>query len=223
MLASGEMMAQRFCSREFSKGPDGHVVRSSMLGSLLQYLARPALAAAVMLAGAAGPTWAATACKPVSGMNASIDKFIDEIQAFQTGAGQGTLPIADALFGFERIDPTDQRNLGERTPIMVKRQDEQEGIFVNQGPKPISIAGNFADSTTYFDIPQLVSGSYISTPDSLTLIYDPAHAVKVGQDFLGMKISKTINHTVITRNQLLYFFDSNSGDEPDRCYTLVGN
>jgi hypothetical protein len=218
MLASGEMMAQRFCS-----GKNSGVTWPGSGRNAVRRIACHALAATVMLAGAASSASAGTTCKPVSGMNASIDKFIDEIQAFQTGAGQGTLPISDALFGFERIDPSDQRNLGERTPIMVKRQDEQEGVFVNQGPKQISITGNFADATTYFDIPQLVTGSYISTPDSLTLIYDPAHAVKVGEDFLGMKFSKTINHTIITRNQLLYFFDSNSGDEPDRCYTLVGN
>jgi hypothetical protein len=171
----------------------------------------------------AGAALADEGCKPVTGMTASIDKFIDEIQAFQTSAGQGNLPITDALFGFENIDPVDQQNLGARSPIKVMPQDSQEGVFVNQGPKQISITGNFANTTTFFDIPELVTGSYISTPDSLTLIYDPQHAVKVGETVLGMKFSKTINHTVITRTQLAYYFDANNGGEPDRCYTLVGN
>ena len=62
-----------------------------------------------------------------------------------------------------------------------------------------------------------------STPDSLTLIYDPDHAVKVGENFLGMKVARTLNHAVITRSTVSYFFDSNTGSKPDRCYTLVDN
>ena len=164
----------------------------------------------------------ADGCKLAPGMAASIDKFIDEVHQLQL-AGQGSLPVADALFGFEKISADGLRDLNARQPIQVTRRDEDNGIFRNVGPKPVIINGSFAKSSTFFDIPPLVTGSYISTPDSLTLIYDPDHAVKVGQTFLGMKISRTINHTVITRQRLSYFFDTNTGDTPDRCYQLVAN
>ena len=168
------------------------------------------------------PAVAQPRCEPLTGAAASVDKFIAEVHAMQL-SGSGNLPVRDALFGFQDLNAADQQDLGARAPIKVVPQDEDAGIFVNSGPKPVSITGSFADSTTYFDIPELVSGSYISTPDSLTLIYDPQHAVKVGQEFLGIKISKTINHTIITRDSVAYFFDTNSGGKPDRCYTLTKN
>src|SRR5260221_3569875 len=133
-------MAQRVCSRS-------HSVRTWTGWRRLDVRA---VVAALLLAGRASilPITVAQAeapCKPVTGMTASIDKFIDEVQALQT-AGQGTLPITDALFGFDNIAPAAQRDLGARMPILVKRQDEQAGVFVNQGPKQISIAGSFADT-----------------------------------------------------------------------------
>ncbi|HEX9448128.1 MAG TPA: hypothetical protein VF920_09110, partial [Dongiaceae bacterium] len=91
----------------------------------------------------------------------------------------------------------------------------------NRGPKRITVNGMFAARPTFFQIPKLVSGHYVSTRDSLTLIYDDGHAVKVGETFLGMKFSKVVNHTVITRTRLSYFFESNDGDTPDRCYDLT--
>ncbi|HVJ42311.1 MAG TPA: hypothetical protein VM639_12480 [Dongiaceae bacterium] len=180
------------------------------------------IAAGVVVADlglAASPAEAAT-CKRLSGIAPSIDRFIDKVYALQL-AGRGTLPVTDALFGFRHLDADGLRNLDQRQPIEITRQDEDDGVFINKGPKPLVVTGSFAQSETFFDIPELVKGSYVSTPDSLTLTYDPDHAVKVGQSFLGMKFSHTINHTVITRHSLAYFFDDNSSSEPDRCYVLV--
>lgn len=173
-------------------------------------------ASCALIAGAAD----AASCKQIPGIAASVDRFIDKVYALQL-SGSGTLPISDALFGFQHLDAEALRDLGQRQPIEVMRQDEDDGVFVNQGPAPIILTGKFAQHETFFDIPALVKGSYVSTPDSLTLTYDPDHAVKVGQSFLGMKFSHTINHTVITRHSLAYFFDQNSTGEPDRCYLLV--
>lgn len=184
------------------------------------------LAVIGMIAGAtmAGTTAAEAGdgCKRVTGMKPSIDKFIDEVYQMQQ-SGQGTLPVTDALFGFRQISADGLRDLDAREPIRVVPQHDRNGIFLNQGPKPVVINGNFAEASAFFDIPPLVTGSYVSTPDSLVLTYDPQHAVKVGQTFLGMKFSRTINHTVITRRRLSYFFDSNTDGKPDRCYQLVDN
>jgi hypothetical protein len=159
-------------------------------------------------------------CLPAPGINASIDKFIDDVQAVQQ-SGQGTLPVADALFGVTDINANDQQALAGREPIKLTRQESVRGSFTNRGPKRITVNGIFATRPTFFQIPKLVSGRYISTKDSLTLIYDDGHAVKVGERFLGMSFSKIVNHTVITRTKLSYFFESNSGDTPDRCYDLT--
>lgn len=161
----------------------------------------------------------AATCMRISGIAPSIDRFIDKVYALQL-AGRGTLPVTDALFGFRQLDPDGLRKLDQRQPIEVTRQDQDDGVFINKGPKPVVITGSFAQAETFFAIPELVKGSYVSTPDSLTLTYDPDHAVQVGQSFLGMKFSHTINHTVITRHSLAYFFDDNNGGEPDRCYLL---
>jgi hypothetical protein len=223
------------CDRPRSTTGGGNIVRPVVAFSVV--LPRPTVArlsaalagfAITLLAvtGSAAPA-KADGCKRAPGMAASIDKFIDEVYRMQV-SGQGSLPVADALFGIDKINAEDLRDLNAREPIRVTRaeetgDDEANGVFRNAGPKSVVINGNFAKSSTFFDIPPLVSGSYISTPDSLTLIYDPDHAVKVGQTFLGMKFSRTINHTVITRRQLSYFFDANRDGAPDRCYQLVDN
>jgi hypothetical protein len=159
-------------------------------------------------------------CLQAPGINASIDKFIDDVQAVQQ-VGQGELPVTDALFGVTDINAADQQALATREQIKLTRGQPTDGTFVNRGPKRITVNGIFATRPTFFQIPKLVSGHYVSTPDSLTLIYDQGHAVKVGETFLGMKFSKLVNHTVITRSRLSYFFESNSGDTPDRCYDLT--
>jgi hypothetical protein len=185
-------------------------------------MAAASLAATTLGATIGAPAAAAASCKQIPGIAAAVDRFIDKVHALQL-TGRGTLPVTDALFGFQHIDPKGLRDLDQRQPIEVTRQDTDDGTFINRGPQPVIVTGKFAQNETFFDIPALVKGSYVSTPDSLVLTYDPAYAVKVGQSFLGMKFSHTINHTVITRRSLAYFFDQNTSDEPDRCYELVDN
>ena len=185
-------------------------------------MAVASLAATTIGATIGAPVAEAASCKQIPGIAAAVDHFIDKVYALQL-SGRGTLPVTDALFGFQHIDAQGLRDLDRRQPIEVTRQDTDDGVFVNRGPQPLILTGKFAQSETFFDIPAVIKGSYVSTPDSLVLTYDPDHAVKVGQSFLGMKFSHTINHTVITRHSLAYFFDQNTGDEPDRCYELVEN
>lgn len=183
-------------------------------------MAVASLAATTIGAAIGVPAAEAGSCKQIPGITAAVDRFIDKVYALQL-SGRGTLPVTDALFGFQHIDAESLHALDARQPIEVMRQDADDGVFVNRGPQPLILTGKFAQSETFFDIPALIKGSYVSTPDSLVLTYDPDHAVRVGQSFLGMKFSHTINHTVITRHSLAYFFDQNTGDQPDRCYELV--
>jgi hypothetical protein len=207
--------------RHAIKQAERHAIKQRVAASASTALASMALIGLGILAGTTAAE-AGDGCKPVTGMAASIDKFIDEVYQLQQ-SGQGTLPVADALFGFEHIEPADLRALDAREPIQVMPQHDKNGVFLNRGPNSVVINGKFAKADAFFDIPPLVTGSYVSTQDSLVLTYDPAHAVKVGQTFLGMTFSRTINHTVITRRKLSYFFDSNTDGKPDRCYQLVDN
>ncbi|HVI88021.1 MAG TPA: hypothetical protein VM659_06950 [Dongiaceae bacterium] len=194
------------------------VTRGCRFRRRIGHIAAASLAASVIGA----PVAKAESCKQIAGISAAVDRFIDKVYALQL-SGRGTLPVTDALFGFQHIDAKSLGELDQRQPIEVTRQDQEDGTFVNRGPAPMTLTGKFAQSETFFAIPAMIRGNYVSTPDSLTLTYDPAHAVKVGQSFLGMKFSHTINHTVITRHSLAYFFDENSSDEPDRCYVLVNS
>jgi len=203
--ASGEWMRHRVTQGRHLRRRIGHIVVASV-------------AATVIGAQVAE----AESCKQIAGISAAVDRFIDKVHAVEL-AGRGTLPVTDALFGFQHIDAKSLNALDRRQPIEVTRQEESDGIFVNRGPEPMIITGQFGQKETFFAIPALIKGSYVSTPDSLVLTYDPEHAVEVGQSFLGMKFSHTINHTVITRHSLAYFFDANTSDEPDRCYVLVDN
>src|SRR6185369_5841392 len=108
-----------------------------------------------------------------------------------------------------------------RPPVQIAPQGDRGGSFTNRGPKHLHIDGVFAGRATFFDIPKMVAGTYAVTADSVTLTYDPAHAVRVGETFLGVRFSKTINHSVVTRQRLDYYFDSNSSGPPDRCYNLT--
>ena len=174
---------------------------------------------ALLLIGVAMPA-RADDCLPAPGVSVAAGQFIETVGNLQR-QGSGTLPIGAALFGFQGISDANQQALAQRPPVQVTKQSDQGGSFANRGPKHLHIDGVFAGRATFFDIPKAVAGSYAVTAESVTLTYDPAHAVKVGETFLGVKFSKTINHSVVTRQRLDYYFDSNASGPPDRCYDLT--
>jgi hypothetical protein len=159
-------------------------------------------------------------CIAVAGIGPSIEKFLSEIDEAQA-AGHGTLPFGDVLFGITGIDAHDQEALAKRAQVQVTKRDSSGGDYESRGPKRITVEGVFAGRDTLFRIPKLVLGRYMLSEEGVTLIYDPAHTIQVGESILGVKFFKTMNHTVITRAKLSYFFDSNDGDDPDRCYRVV--
>lgn len=159
-------------------------------------------------------------CIAVADIESSIEKFLDEVDSAQA-AGQGALPFGDVLFGITEIDANDQQAIGERAPVQMTKRDPNGGDYESRGPKRITVEGVFAKRDTLFRIPKLVLGRYALSDQGVTLIYDPAHTIEVGERVLGIRFFKTVNHTVITRTKLSYFFDSNDGDDPDRCYQVV--
>jgi hypothetical protein len=160
-------------------------------------------------------------CIPVADIGPSIDRFLGEINAVQA-AGQGALPFGDVLFGITGIDAHDQQAIADRPQVqMTRQQGTPGGDYQSRGPKRLTVEGVFAGRDTIFRVPKLVIGRYALSGDGVTLIYDPAHTIQVGESILGVKFFKTVNHTVITRTRLSYFFDTNDGDIPDRCYQVV--
>jgi hypothetical protein len=159
-------------------------------------------------------------CIPVADIGPSIEKFLGEVHAAQA-AGAGALPFGDVLFGITGIDAHDQQSIANRGPVEVTKRDANGGDYESRGPKRMTVEGVFAERNTLFRIPKLVLGRYALSDEGVILIYDPAHTIEVGESILGVKFFKTVNHTVITRTQLSYFFDANAGDIPDRCYQVV--
>jgi hypothetical protein len=174
------------------------------------------------LAALALPTaaHAAADCKPIVGVGPEIARFLDEVGAAQA-AGQGTLPFMDVLFGVTGLAAGDRAALETRDPVEVAPKDAAGGDYVNRGPKQITVEGLFAAEETVFRIPKLVAGKYTLTPDGITLLYDPAHTVEIGERVLGVAFFAGIHHTVITRDGLAFFLDKNAGPDPDRCYRVV--
>ena len=175
------------------------------------------------IAGAVGMSLTARAngdCIAVTGIGASIDRFLGEVRAAQA-AGQGGLPINDVLFGVTEISEADQRDLAKRAPVQLTRQDADGGDYANRGARRITVEGVFAGRDTLFRIPKLVLGRYALDERGVTLIYDPDHTVEVGERVLGIRFFKDMHHTVITQDKLSFFFDTNDGDEPDRCYDVI--
>lgn len=159
-------------------------------------------------------------CVPVAGIAPSIDRFLDRVAAAQA-AGQGSLPIGDVLFGVTEIGADDQKDLDGREAVQLRAVNQDGGTYVNRGPGRITVEGVFAGRDTLFRIPAFVSGRYVLGDRTVTLIYDPASTVEVGESLIGIGFYRDMNHTLVTGDRLSFFFGSNNGDEPDRCYNVL--
>jgi hypothetical protein len=169
---------------------------------------------------AALPAQAKTTCKEVPGIRPEIARFLDEVAAAQA-AGQGTLPLTHVFFGFSYASPEDLKALEQRVTVTLKRQDDAGGDYTNEGGA-ITVEGEFAADPTWVRMPPLIRGRYAFGADGgLTLTYDPAHTVELGERHLGMMFFKAIHHSVVTRDYVAFFLDDNTGPDPDRCYDAV--
>jgi hypothetical protein len=170
---------------------------------------------------AAVPAQAETTCKSVAGIRPEIARFLDELAVAQA-AGQGTLPLTDVFFGFSYASPDDRKMLDDRVTVTLKRQDDAGGDYTNAGAEKITVEGEFAADPTWVRMPPLVRGRYaFDAQGDVTLTYDPAHTVQLGERHLGMFFFKPIHHSVITRDTVAFFLDDNAGPDPDRCYHAV--
>jgi hypothetical protein len=175
----------------------------------------------VLLPFAALPARAETECNTVAGIGPEIAKFLDEVAAVQA-AGQGSLPLMDVLFGITEIDAEDQKEIDGRPTVHLTPRGTGGGDFATDGPEEITVEGVFANKVTYFRMPPQVRGRYTIDPGGgVTLIYDPKHAVELGEPHMGMAFFARTNHTVITPDGIAFFLDDNAGPDPDRCYRAV--
>lgn len=175
---------------------------------------------AILTSLAAGPAQAETKCKSVPGIRPEIARFIDELAAAQK-AGQGTLPLNHVFFGFSYETPNDLKMLEDRVTVELKRQDDAGGDYTNKGAE-ITVEGEFAADPTWVRMPLEIRGRYaFDAEGNVTLTYDPAHTVQLGERHLGMMFFKDIHHSVIKRDYVAFFLDDNAGPDPDRCYHAV--
>jgi hypothetical protein len=175
---------------------------------------------AILTPLSAVPAQAETTCKSVPGIRPEIARFIDELAAAQA-AGQGTLPLTDVFFGFSYATPDDLKALQQRVTVELKRQDDAGGDYLNKGAE-ITVEGEFAADPTWVRMPLEVRGRYAFDADGgVTLTYDPADTVQLGERHLGMMFFKAIHHSVVKRDYVAFFLDDNTGPDPDRCYHAV--
>ncbi|GAB2176903.1 hypothetical protein [Dongia sp. agr-C8] len=196
------------------------MLRQRILPALTPTLIPPLLSITAVLSITAAPALAATECKSVPGIQPEIARFLNELTAAQA-AGQGTLPLTDVFFGFSYATPDDLKALEQRVTVDLKRQDDAGGGYVNKGAE-ITVEGEFAADPTWVRMPLEVRGRYAFGADgSVTLTYDPAHTVKLGERHLGMFFFKDIHHSIIKRDYVAFYLDDNAGPDPDRCYHAV--
>jgi hypothetical protein len=187
---------------------------------ILAILLPPAVISLATVSLATVPAQAETKCKDVPGIRSEIARFIDELAAAQK-AGQGTLPLTDVFFGFSYNTPGDRKALDDRVTVNLKKQDVAGGDYTNEGAR-IEVEGEFAADPTWVRMPPLVRGRYAFDADgTVTLTYDPAHTVQLGERHLGMMFFKDIHHSVIRRDYVAFFLDDNTGSDPDRCYNAL--
>ncbi|WP_395021950.1 hypothetical protein [Dongia sp.] len=185
-----------------------------------QTLPRLALILAILFPPAAGPAQAETTCKDVPGIKPEIARFLGEVSAAQA-AGQGTLPLNHVFFGFTYATPDDLKALEQRVTVELKKQDAAGGDYLNKGAE-ITVEGEFAADPTWVRMPLEVRGRYAFDADGgLTLTYNPAHTVELGERHLGMFFFKTIRQSIVKPDYVAFYLDDNAGPDPDRCYNAV--
>jgi hypothetical protein len=189
----------------------------------MRYLKAFGIAAAALLAAIAlpGPARAEEDCAAVPGIVGEVDSFLAQARAAQD-AGSGTMPVDAVLFGVTEIDGEDRQELDSRERVELKRRTATGGEYSNRGPGRITVEGIFAERETLFRLPELILGRYRLEAGGATLTYDPEHTVEVGERVLGIPFFMEVGRMSVTREELAFFFAGNDGDEPDRCYRILG-
>ena len=161
-----------------------------------------------------------TTCKSVPGIADAIEAFLQRVADAQA-IGAGSLTVKDVLIGVTEIAPVDELALAARDRVQLTRHGASDGEFSNSGPRPIEFSGIFAATTMFFRIPSLVKGNYFWSRQEVTFRYDPQHTIELGENFLGVAFFRAIDHSVVSHDRLSFYFKSNTGGDPDRCYVIA--
>lgn len=158
-------------------------------------------------------------CRKAGDIAPGLQKLIREFQSADHN-GTAALAVEDFLVGVTKIPPPDRADLDRRGSVKVAKTGPSEGSVNNDGQAQLQFEGIFASRQTFFRVPQHIQSRFHLAADKLTLYYDAAHALQLGEalPFVGIPVFLTVNHVVITPDRLYFFWGSNSGDDPDRCY-----
>jgi hypothetical protein len=158
-------------------------------------------------------------CRAAGNIAPGLQKLVDEFHdAGRTG--NANLSVRDFLAGVTEIPAADRAALDRRGSVKVASASPDSGSFSSDGQTQLQFEGIFARRQTFFRVPLHIHARYVTKAGGVTLYYDPSAAIELGEaiPLVGIPIFRTINHVSITRDRLLFFWDSNASDDADRCY-----
>ncbi len=177
------------------------------------------LVATFLLAAVANGPALADDCQPAEGLGPGLVKLLDGFhRADETG--QASLKTEDFLAGVTQIAEPNRQALDRRSLVRVVRQAPQKGTIESEGPVALEFKGQFAGKERYFRVPAHIRARYAIGANSVTLSYQEGDAIQLGEaiPLVEVPFFRTIDHVVIARDTLLFFWTGNSGTTADRCY-----
>ena len=185
---------------------------------------RPLLRYAVAIAFAASFVTRALAmpeCRPAGPISAGLRKLIREFADAKPGQ-PSTASVEDFLVGVSGIPSLSQSALVNRGPVRILPSGSGSGDLASDGPQPLQFEGVFAHRRTLFKVPQRIRAGYRTANGALTIAYKEGAAIALGEavPLVDIPVYRRINHVIVSPDRLLFFWDSNSGPEPDRCYVV---
>ena len=177
------------------------------------------LLATLLLATASNTPALADDCQFAEGLGPGLATLLDGFHhADETG--QASLSTQAFLAGVTEISEPNRQALNRRSVVRVVRRSLATGSVESEGPVALEFKGMFAGKERYFRVPSRIRARYEIGPNSATLTYQEGDAIQLGEaiPFTDIPIFRTIDHVVIAKDLLLFFWTGNTGPTADRCY-----
>ncbi len=158
-------------------------------------------------------------CVAAGPISPGLEKLVRDFQTADR-AGRDALSVQDFLVGVTNIPASDEAALNRRGPVEAAKTGAGTGSIANNGRIQLEFQGIFARKQTFFKVPPNIKARYVTSADKVTLYYDSAGAIQVGEavPLIDVPFYRTINHVIVSGDKLLFFWGSNTGPEADRCY-----
>lgn len=177
------------------------------------------LLATLLLAMMANTPAQADDCQYAEGLGPGLATLLDGFHHADE-SGQASLSTQAFLAGVTEISEPNRQALDRRSVVRVIRQSPLKGSVESEGPVALEFKGLFAGKERYFRVPAHIRARYELGPNSATLTYQEGNAIQLGEaiPFTEIPFFRTIDHVVIAKDRLLFFWTGNGGTTADRCY-----